>query len=605
MKQRHESLRRGQGLVSLYWSALIARGRTYLTVILISAACTATALPALILNQQERQYLKTYAVAEFKLLFTEGQTLKPYMKVEFLGRPLKMRADRVQRHPLYRGAYIKAKDWAIAGALLGILLGAGLCVVLFRIFEESGAVSGQDDILRGTLLTTPKGLQKLLKPHLNDGWFRLAGIHVPEALSTRHLAVIGATGSGKSVFIRDLLDQATANHQAAVVFDNSGEQISLYYQPSRGDIILDPIDSRGVFWDIMAEVRAPAEAAIIAQKLIPDGSEHEETIWTETAQNLLSNILMELVTEGRMKISDLLQTLQSTSSDDLKAWLATTSSARVFTQGAEKASASVLFTISKAINTLQLLKHEEANAKRFTFHDYFETLDQIKGPKPWVFVPRREHSYELTKGLLACWLELASTGIMKLEPNERRRVWYFVDEFPELPKTVNFPRLLPLGRKYGACIILSCQSIGQLRLRYKPDGAEALLANCNTKLLLQATDFATRLYGARLIGEVEAELRSDSDNLDFEHGKGRTTIGKQRQIRPAILESELRLPPFTGYLILPDGKPVTRVTLSNKHIIARGPARQPGFIQGDIADTLYGRKGTPPESNIDFSAGPV
>jgi hypothetical protein len=606
MKQRHESLRRGQGLVSLYWSALIARGRTYLSVILISSACTATALPAFVLDRHERQRLLTYGQAEVKLLFTEGQKSKPTMTVDFLGRPLKMRADRVQRHPLYRSAYIKAKDWAVAGSLLGILLGAGLCVVLFRIFEDQGEVAGQDDLLRGALLTTPMGLQRLLKRQLTNGSFNFAGISLPSDFANRHIAIAAASGAGKTTALRELLDQAEAKGEPAVVFDTSSEFTAQYYRPERGDVILNPFDARGCFWDVMDEAKShPADADHIAQKLIPDGNEHDESVWVESAQNLVANIIRKLIAEDRATLADLIQALRSTSSDDLARWLADTSSARIFAQGAERATASVLFSLTKAIETLQFLKHEDSNATPFTFSGYFDQLDQIKGPKPWIFIPRREKYFEAMKPLLACWLELASVGIMSLEPNEHRRIWMFLDELPDIPKVVNLQRLLPQGRKFGACTVITFQAIGQMRLRYTSDGAEALLGNAGTKLILQCGDADTRKWASQMVGEVEAELRSDSENLDFEHGKGRTTVGKQRQIRPAVLESEFKLEKHAGYLLLADGFPVTKVRLSNKHIIARGPARQPGFIPGDVADTLYGRKSTPPESNIDFSAGPV
>src|SRR3546814_21083433 len=58
----------------------------------------------------------------------------------------------------------------------------------------------------------------------------------------------------------------------------------------------------------------------------------------------------------------------------------------------------------------------------------------------------------------------------------------------------------------------------------------------------------------------------------------RTTLGRIRRARPAVLESELRLPAYQGYLLFPDGLPVARISLTADHVKRRGPARQPGFI---------------------------
>src|SRR3546814_6722579 len=54
-----------------------------------------------------------------------------------------------------------------------------------------------------------------------------------------------------------------------------------------------------------------------------------------------------------------------------------------------------------------------------------------------------------------------------------------------------------------------------------------------------------------------------------------------------LLESELRLPAYQGYLLFPDGLPVARISLTADHIQRRGPARQPGFIAGKSGMTLW------------------
>lgn len=73
----------------------------------------------------------------------------------------------------------------------------------------------------------------------------------------------------------------------------------------------------------------------------------------------------------------------------------------------------------------------------------------------------------------------------------------------------------------------------------------------------------------------------DGDN------KPRMTLGRQRQTRPAVFESELRLARHQGYLLFPDGFPVARIGLTADHIAKRGKPRQPAFVEAHAQATLW------------------
>mgnify|MGYP002632685945 CR=1 FL=1 len=149
-----------------------------------------------------------------------------------------------------------------------------------------------------------------------------------------------------------------------------------------------------------------------------------------------------------------------------------------------------------------------------------------------------------------------------------------------------------------------------MRHRYGANIAEAMLACCNTKLFLQTVDQETRKWASETIGQCEIEMRVATDTLSIGSEAPRTTIATQRQFRPAVLESELRLRPHQGHLLLPDGFPVARISLTADHITRRGEARQPGFVAGDPAGTLWSRvseiaKGAEPDAKPSTQQGPV
>src|SRR5690606_15970438 len=144
--------------------------------------------------------------------------------------------------------------------------------------------------------------------------------------------------------------------------------------------------------------------------------------------------------------------------------------------------------------------------------------------------------------------------------------------------------------------------------------AEAMLGCCNSKLFLQIVDSETRQWASQTIGECEVEIQTMTDALAEGDDAARTTLGRTRKMRPAVLESEFRLPKYEGFLLFPDGLPVARIRLTADHITRRGKARQPGFLPGDPKTTLWQQASqaapssppsSPPPSSSPMGKGPV
>lgn len=394
------------------------------------------------------------------------------------------------------------------------------------------------------------------------------------------------------------MDAIEARGEAALVYDTSGEFIAQYHDSSRSDIILNPFDSRNTYWNPFAEIKHPADAQRIATYLVPQSDKEQDPVWTQTARMLVANVMLKLQKENRATLPDLLDVLQNMQADDLRDFVAGTSSARTFAKDADKATASCLFMLGRACDLLKFLWAQPHERGSFSFRDYFEKLDSHKGAKPWIFVPRKEEHFEAVKPLMAAWLSCAASACLALPPSDTRRMWFILDELPDLPRVENLTRLLPEGRKFGVSVVITFQAIGQMHKAYGKDSAEAMLGCCNTKLYLQTIDKMTRQWCSDTIGDVEAEIGAASDTKA--QGKKSQTQSLSRQTRPAILESEFRLPPYQGFLQLPDGLPVARVRLTDTHIKARGAARNARFIPVDERLSLYHAMGEamPPAQDI-------
>ncbi len=514
----------------------------------------------------------------------------PKIRVKRNGQDYVVPVELVLRDPQFNRSAARFKRRTLFGGWLGFLLGSGLVYFLIGNIRKSGEQAFEDRIIGGTQIVSEAALAALTRPLSGKAPLRIGRIAIPTAIETRHFAMIGTTGSGKTTVLRQTLDCIEARGEAAIVYDTSGEFIAHYYRSERGDIILNPFDDRCAYWSPFDEIAHPADADRIAHQLISETGSHDDDVWLETSRILVANMLRALWSEGKCSLEALLDALQTKDTEELKLWLGNTSSARTFAEGAERATGSVIFMLAKASNLIQFLRSDGSGGTPFAFRRYIAGLDDHEGARPWIFVPRKEDYFEAAKPLLACWLECAASAVLGLSPSPDRRIWLILDELADLPAVQNLARLLPEGRKFGAAITLTFQALGQMRARYGDNIAEAMLACCNTKLFLQTVDQETRKWASQTIGECEIEMRTTSDILSLGVEPPRTTLATIRQVRAAVLESELRLPKHHGYLLLPDGLPVARIGLTADHIAARGASSQPAFIAGDVANTLWGSK---------------
>ncbi len=575
-------------------------------LILVSTGAGAIIAPQFMMLPAELKVAGQCLGAKLLAMLGEMAGKDMMMNISMEGKHWTVSASGFASDPFIEGALWKAVKVSSGGAFLGLVIGILAVWLIQRTMSAQGKDTLADRVLGGTRLASEDDVASQTGQYCGANALRIGPVPVPRRIETRHFSFLGTTGSGKTTALRQMLDGIERRGEAALVYDTSGEFIAHYYNPARGDVILNPFDARCASWTPFDEISHPADADRIARQLVSETSSQDDDVWLETSRILVANMIRSLWAEKNCSLEALLEALQVKDKEQLKEWLGHTSSARTFANDADRAAGSVLFMLAKAANLIQFLKVEDEGEDRFAFRDFIAKLDKCEGAKPWIFVPRKEDYFEASKPLMACWLECAASAVLGLSPSPDRRIWFVLDELADLPRVENLARLLPEGRKFGAAIVLTFQALGQMRNRYGANIAEAMLACCNTKLFLQTVDQETRKWASETIGQCEVELRVATDTLSIGSEVPRTTIATQRQFRPAVLESELRLAPHQGYLLLPDGLPVARIGLTADHITRRGEPRQPGYVPGDPAGTLWSRvseiaKGAEP----DATPGPV
>ena len=104
--------------------------------------------------------------------------------------------------------------------------------------------------LKGPILVTPRQFNKAFEGTgigLKVDRCRKM-LRVPQRAEDQHFEIIGDTGSGKTTIILQMLRQIQARGHSAIVHDPACEFIERFYDESRGDIVLNPLDRRCPYW---------------------------------------------------------------------------------------------------------------------------------------------------------------------------------------------------------------------------------------------------------------------------------------------------------------------------------------------------------------------
>ena len=135
-------------------------------------------------------------------------------------------------------------------------------------------------------------------------------------------------------------------------------------------------------------------------------------------------------------------------------------------------------------------------------------------------------------------VEKANANLRKKETDTatlKRRAYYILDEFANLPKMENIEGMVTVGRSRGIRYLFVLQSFSQLNAKYGKDVADILKSNCNVKLFIGSDDAETRKEFSELCGQKK--VKSFSVNTSAENpASSNTGASNQPLITPGMLE---------------------------------------------------------------------
>jgi hypothetical protein len=370
-----------------------------------------------------------------------------------------------------------------------------------------------------------------VSPFIRRAFRRPAWIRLPRAVEASHLLIMGDTGAGKSSLIRQILRQIEDRGDTAIVYDPSLEYTPQFYTPERGDLILNPLDTRCPYWTPGDELRHDAEALALATSLFPDKS-HENSFFVEAPRRIFAHLLT-----FRPSAAELACWLCD--AQELDRRMEGTPYAAMIDKEAAGQRSGVRAALNMVADALKLVPAESDTTERWSAARWADTR------RGWLFLTSTPVTREALRPLMSLWLDMLVIRLMTPGQPLRRPVWFVLDELASLQRLPQLHTAVTENRKSGNPVVLGFQGRSQLETRYGHD-AEAMLSQPATKIFLRTTEAHAAEWISDMIGDVEIErLRESRSN-----GPGKPqSYGLERQVEPLVMASEISgLADLRGYL---------------------------------------------------------
>jgi type IV secretory pathway TraG/TraD family ATPase VirD4 len=365
-------------------------------------------------------------------------------------------------------------------------------------------------------------------------------IEVPEEDAQTHFMAVGTTGSGKTTFLRLLMQSAlpkvgTGDYRA-IVYDAKQDALPILSSivPDADVITLNPFDQRGVAWDMAADVNEPRLIFQVASILFPKQQDTTQFFRNATV-HVAYGVMLSFVLSGYPYVlADVFRALRNYPAmlQILRRHKETAYIAK-FYFGDKKLRQNIL--ASFAVNALPY-EHAascwEHASEKVSIRDWSQS-DQI------LVLGNSEVSREALDNINRCIFKVA-TNITLDKPESRSSAsWFFLDEVSEAGKLDGLVSLLKKGRSKGARVALAFQSISGLRdqMLYGQHGTDELLGQIGTKFIGRLECVATAEHFSQLVGEQE--IVSVSTSYTSGNQSSSSTISYGRQVKKALLASQL------------------------------------------------------------------
>lgn len=404
-----------------------------------------------------------------------------------------------------------------------------------------------------------------------DPGLSLGSLRLPSRAACSHFAIAGATGSGKTLLQRLLMQSALSrigqgDSHRALLYDAKQDLLPLLAgMDLRAPIhTLHPLDRRAVAWNMAADIKTPAAALQTASLLIPEIKTDNNPFFANAARHLLTGAINALIEQAGAHWTLLHVLLVMRDPVRLGNLLGRSDHTRFLLQYFEHTGTfqNILSTVLTALAPFDTLAAAWDRAEKSISLARWMTEESIL-----VLGCDEANRVALEAMNRLIFRRISELVLSRPEVTDPdgygSRTWFFLDEVREAGKLESLSRLLTKGRSKGAAVVLGFQDIAGLQDVYGKEVANELVGQCATSVMLRLNSPETAAWASKLIGSREVletrhgHSRSYHSALQTLPGTG-SSVSHGLATRPLVLDSEIMgLPPtsfdtgLSAYVVTP------------------------------------------------------
>lgn len=402
------------------------------------------------------------------------------------------------------------------------------------------------------------------KPNPYEGIF-WGGGYLPHEAANTHFCFMGATGSGKTVSIRLLLQTVlpfigkggNALDHRALIYDAKKEMMPILkgIRPNLPCKVksLNPFDDDGYAWDLAKDIQDRAHAHELATILIPPDTNSYQPFFGDAARHLLEGVITALMLKvgDTWTFRDLMYAMGKRERIiEILDLHAETRELIPLYFGNEETVNNIMSTIATKLKSYKIIAslwHRAAEkVGMVSLTDWLksrETREKEKNPEPNNYILLLGYEETCRTAINAINQAIFNRAAQLIDSQEnidrsiersnvklkgegeldKRRHWIILDEVRNIGRLEGLRTLMTKGRSKGAAVVLGFQDIKGMRAVYGDNEAEELVGQCSHYSVFRLQGPETVKWAAGLF--MESELEEEYLDPNISHSPVGVTYG--------------------------------------------------------------------------------